>query len=128
LDYFIKHKLKIKHYLRYCDDFVIISRNNKYLKSIIPIIDNFLKRRLKLHLHPDKIVIKKYNQGVDFLGYVSFPYHRILRIKTRKRMFKKIKCKMEKESFNQTVQSYLGILKHCNSYKLEMEIYNILYE
>ena len=84
---------------------------------------------MKLSLHQDKIDIRKYHQGTDFLGYVSFPYHRILRIKTKKRMFKRINDKLSelrqnkitKQSFNQTIQSYFGVLKHCNSYKIKNE-------
>lgn len=130
LDYFIKHILRVKYYIRYCDDFVIISSSEMYLKGIIPLISNFLKIKLKLELHPNKIIIKKYNQGIDFLGYVSFPHYRILRTRTKERMFKKINRRREKlkdnliseESFNQTVQSYLGTLKHCNGWKIERKI------
>lgn len=86
----------------------------------------FFLNNLKLSLYPDKIIIKRYHQGIDFLGYISFPGYRILRTKTRKRMFKKIKQKINSESFEQTFQSYLGVLKHCNGYKIKEEIINIL--
>ena len=132
LDHFAKRHLKIKYYIRYCDDFVILSGNKLYLENLIIKIDNFLENNLKLSLHPNKIIIKKYHQGIDFLGYVSFPYHRILRIKTKHRIIKKINIKIKnlrenkvsKKSFNQTMQSYLGVLKHCNSYKLGKKIVN----
>jgi len=84
---------------------------------------------LKLSLHSDKIKIRKYHQGIDSLGYISFPYHRLLRTKTKGRMFRKIEQRIEKlkqgkiseGSFNQSIQSYLGILKHCNAYELKKE-------
>lgn len=117
LDKFTKHNLKIKYYIRYCDDFLILSDDRLYLDDLTQKIDNFLNNNLKLSLHPGKIMIKKYNQGIDFLGYVSFPNHRILRVKTKKRMFKKIKPK--------NLQSYLGILKHCNGYKIKNKITKI---
>jgi len=127
LDKFIKHKLKIRYYIRYCDDFIILDGNRDYLKTLISIVSRFLLEKLKLSLHSDKIEIRKYHQGVDFLGYVSFPYHRILRTKTEKRMFGKIKRRVKElrwgkvspKSFDQTIQSYLGILKHCDSYKIK---------
>jgi retron-type reverse transcriptase len=122
LDYYIKHNLRIKYYIRYCDDFVILDDNKEYLDKLIPIIDSFLKERLKLSLHPDKIIIKKHHQGIDFLGYVSFPCHKILRTKTKRRMFKRIRQRINSESFEQTFQSYLGVLKHCNGYKLKKEL------
>ena len=85
---------------------------------------------MKLSLHQDKIIIEKYHQGVDFLGYVSFPYHGILRIKTRKRMFINIDKKMNEfkdgkisaKKISQTINSYFGTLKHCDSYKLKIII------
>ena len=134
LDQFIKRTLKIKYYIRYCDDFVILSEDQHYLESIIPKISKFLQDYLKLSLHPNKIVMRKYRQGIDFLGYVSFPYHKIVRVKTKNRIFKKIGVKMadfkdhkiSEDSFNQTLQSYFGILKHCDSCKLGKQVMNIL--
>ena len=87
---------------------------------------------MKLSFHPDKIIIRKFKQGIDFLGYVSLPYYRVLRTKTKIRMFRKIKNRIQEfkqnkiteESLNQTIQSYLGILSHCNSYKLRKELEN----
>ncbi|MDP2910203.1 MAG: reverse transcriptase/maturase family protein, partial [bacterium] len=126
LDYYIKHNLRIKYYIRYCDDFVIIDDNEENLECLILKISEFLNNNLKLSLHPDKIIIKKYHQGIDFLGYVSFPRHKILRTKTKRRMFKRIKQRINSESFEQTFQSYLGVLKHCNGHKIKEEIINIL--
>lgn len=134
LDQFIKHKLKVKYYIRYTDDFVILDTNRDYLKKIINLIGEFLRDNLKLSLHPNKIIIRTHRQGIDFLGYVILPYCRILRTKTKIRMFKKIKNKIEhfkngkisEESLNQTIQSYLGALSHCNSYKLKKKLNDII--
>ncbi|MBI3631606.1 MAG: RNA-dependent DNA polymerase, partial [Candidatus Staskawiczbacteria bacterium] len=133
-DQFIKHKLKIKYYIRYCDDFVILSDDKFYLESLIFKVNDFLSKNLKLYLHPNKIIISKYHQGIDFLGYVIFPYHRILRTKTKNRMFKKVHLKVKefninkisKESLNQTMQSYFGVLKHCSGNNLKIRLLEIL--
>ena len=130
LDIFIKHDLQVKYYIRYCDDFVILRANQQYLEDLIPGINDFLKTRLKLSLHPNKVIIRPYRQGIDFLGYVSFPNHTALRLKTKKRMFKKMALKhkslavgeVTKKHFMQTLQSYLGMLKHCNAYKVIKEL------
>ena len=90
-DQFIKHKLKAKFYIRYCDDFVIFSDNNQELKDLIPKIQIFLEERLKLKLHPDKIFIKTLHSGVDFLGWINFLDHKILRTATKRRMPRRIK-------------------------------------
>lgn len=130
LDRFVKHELKVKYYLRYCDDFIILSDDENYLKDLILEIDNFLQKNLKLNLHPNKITIRKFHQNVDFLGYIILPNHTVLRTKTKNRMFKKLQIKYDdlqngvilKESFNQSLQSYLGILKHCKGEKIKGRI------
>ena len=75
----------------------------------------FLESKLKLQLHPDKIFIKTIVSGVDFLGWVNFSDHRVLRISTKRRMLKKLKENPKEESR----QSYLGMLKHGNTFKLK---------
>jgi len=133
-DQFVRHQLKTKYYIRYADDFVIFSDDKDYLEKQIFKISQFLENRLKLKLHPDKIFIKTVSSGVDFLGMVNFPDHRILRTKTKKRMFKNILNKYEllqnelisEELLNQSLQSYLGMLKHCNGYGIAREIKQVV--
>ncbi len=134
LDQFIKHKLKVKYYLRYCDDFIILDKDSNFLIELTRQINVFLADKLKLSLHFDKIIIRKYHQGIDFLGYVSLPHYRVLRTKTKRRMLSKIRSKysdlqldlISQKSFNQSLQSYFGALKHCYGYKIRKEINNKL--
>jgi len=58
--------MKIKDYVRYTDDFVIVAEKSLDLKEIINPIQLFLKNELKLEIHPQKISIKRFHQGVDF--------------------------------------------------------------
>lgn len=113
-DQFMKRELKVKYYIRYADDFVVLQNNKIDLESILPKISGFLEKKLKLQLHPDKVFVKTLASGVDFLGWVHFPYHRVLRTSTKRRMLKNIKNNRKIES----VQSYLGLLKHGDTYKL----------
>ena len=134
LDCFIKRKLRIKYYIRYADDFVIFSENKIWLENQIEPIGRFLWNELKLELHKNKVFIKTLSSGIDFLGYVNFFTHRILRTATKRRMINKINkksddlklCLISKESFNQSMQSCLGILKHCKGYKIMRELLNKL--
>jgi len=121
-DQLAKHKLKAKHYIRYADDFVILSVNKKYLVKILPRIKTFLRNRLKLEMHPDKISIETLASGIDFLGWVHFPNHRVLRTSTKKRMFRRIE-EMNKKL--ETISSYLGLLTHGNAHHLMTEIQRI---
>ena len=67
-DHFIKHNLKIRYYGRYVDDFVMIHPDKEYLKSIIPIIREYLYSNLGLVLHPNKIYLQHYSKGLSYLG------------------------------------------------------------
>jgi retron-type reverse transcriptase len=114
-DQFVKRELKIKHYIRYADDFVVLSQDKEYLQNVLEQMNEFLGNKLKLNMHPDKVYIKTIASGVDFLGWVQFPKHRVLRTNTKRRMLKNVKSNLKEG----TVQSYLGMLKHGNGYKLE---------
>jgi retron-type reverse transcriptase len=117
-DQFVKQKLRIRHYLRYTDDFVILSPTRHQLENLRQVISDFLESQLKLDLHPRKVFIKTLASGLDFLGWVHFPDHRVLRGATRRRMFKKLKLSDKSE----TVNSYLGLLSHGNTQKLKNRI------
>jgi len=134
LDQFVKHELKAKYYLRYCDDFIILGESEKELAKLIPQIGNFLNQKLKLKLHPNKVIIRKHGQGIDFLGYVALPYHRVLRTKTKRRMIRKVKQKhkemkagnVSKEHFQASSQSYLGVLGHCKGRRVRRRVEGVL--
>ncbi|HYC34623.1 MAG TPA: reverse transcriptase domain-containing protein, partial [Candidatus Paceibacterota bacterium] len=66
-DQWMKHKMKAKHYIRYADDFVILSLDKNWLIKLVPKIAEFLEEHLKLSLHPNKVYIKSFTSGVDFL-------------------------------------------------------------
>jgi retron-type reverse transcriptase len=117
-DQFMKNELKIKYYLRYADDFAIFSRDRKYLENLIPQIDRFLRERLKLTLHPKKVFIKSFASGVDFLGWVHFPDHRVLRTASKRRMFRGLKNNPTEQAF----ASYVGMLTHGNANGLSQRI------
>lgn len=119
-DQFVKHTLKIKQYIRYTDDFIIVSEDERYLRDLLPFIGAFLDSHLHLVLHPHKVSIRKYRQGIDFLGYVVLPHHRVLRTKTKRRMIRKL----EENATEQSLQSYLGVLSHANAFRLAQLLRN----
>lgn len=110
-DQFVKHKLKVKHYVRYADDFVILSGDKQQLEYLIPRIQGFLKENIGLVLHPDKLFLKTFAMGMDFLGWVHFPDHRVLRSVTKRKMFRRLKENNNEHSR----RSYLGMLRHGNT-------------
>lgn len=131
LDHYVKHNLKIKYYLRYADDFIISDSNKDNLYQCINILKQFLFEKLRLELHPDKIIVRKLSWGIDFLGYIVLPYYILPRSKTIRRMFKRLEVrakdyyrgKIDKFCFDQTLASYFGFLSHANSFRLRKKIY-----
>ena len=114
-DQFVKHALKVSYYIRYADDFVILSEDRILLERHLASIRDFLRQKLKLELHPNKVFIRTFSSGIDFLGWVHFPDHRVLRTTTKRRMFRRLKSAADKA---ETVQSYVGLMSHGNTEKL----------
>jgi retron-type reverse transcriptase len=113
-DQFVKHELKEKYYIRYADDFVFMNQDRAHLEEVRQKVEDFLTRELKLTLHPDKVFIKTIYSGVDFLGLVHFPKHRVIRAVTKKRMLRKVNEK--------NITSYRGLLKNGNAWKVLLKI------
>lgn len=113
-DQFMKRHLNVTSYVRYADDFVLIHERKEYLEHLLPQISEFLGSRLHLELHPNKVSMMTLSSGVDFLGWVHFPHHRVLRTSTKRRMMKHLSEEQNMES----LASYLGLLSHGNGYKL----------
>lgn len=124
-DQFAKHTLKARHYIRYADDFVLLSTDKQWLEDALVNIGDYLGEKLRLTLHPDKVSIKTIASGVDFLGWIHFPDHRVLRTSTKDRMFRGIGASQEKDA---TVQSYLGLMSHGNTKKLQQKVKDIISE
>jgi hypothetical protein len=116
LDWYVKHTLRKLHYIRYCDDFIILSEDRVHLLGLVPVLANFLTAHLKLTIHPDKILIRTWEQGVDFLGYVIKPTCILLRTKTKNRMLKQIGL--------HNLTSYMGVCSHAASYEVQQLIQN----
>ena len=117
-DMYLKQELRVKYYVRYADDFVILSDNRKYLEDILSKLGKFLKEKLHLTLHEHKVYIKTYDSGVDFLGWIHFPHHRQIRTTTKRKIIRNMRGYPRRE----TINSYRGLLKHGNTFLLKNRI------
>lgn len=133
LDQYAKHNLQVRYYMRYMDDVLILHHDKKYLWRIKEDIEEFLDRNLKLKLN-NKTCVRTNSQGIDWVGYRVWPTHVKLRKSTAQRMKKRLKYlqglykagETSWDEVNATVQSYLGVLKHCNSYNLREKLFGEL--
>ncbi len=123
-DQFVKQELKIKHYARYTDDFILISSDKAYLENLLPPMRDFLKTKLHLELHPKKVTLTTHHRGIDFLGYVILPEHIKMRSKTKRRIPRKLRKSVQlyrrgeisETSLKSTLQSYMGVISHADAY------------
>ena len=109
LDHQMKMVWREEFYLRYCDDFILLGENREELWRKAQAIHLFLDQALSLSLHPKKVFIRTWRQGVDFLGYVLFPQATVLRLKTADRMLQRV------HEGNRT--SYLGLCSHADAFE-----------
>jgi hypothetical protein len=133
LDHFMKSTLKCKYYGRYVDDFVIVHPEKSFLTALVPQIKEFLNENAQLTLHPKKIHLQECAKGIPFLGAVIKPYRIYLRNRTKGSFFKKIQywnsqckkasfCSKEKVRCQSCLNSYLGLMKHFNSFRLQQKM------
>lgn len=152
LDHFIKHKLKVKGYVRYMDDLFLLGNCPQTLTAWQYQISEFLTTQLKLKLHPKKQHLQLCRQGADYLGYKVYPHYMHLRRRNIKkfvnylRFFNQIITNqpysfIPYSSYWQTliqqpirinfpllkkmeavINSYLGLMQHANHYRLRKQI------
>lgn len=119
-DHWLKEVKRVKYYFRYADDMVILSDNKPYLHQLLSEIRNYLQGNLKLEVKDNYQVFPVEARGIDFVGYVFFHTHILLR-KSIKQSF----ARMLKRNKNpQSIASYKGWAKHCNSINLVKKLLN----
>lgn len=130
LDYFIKHELKAKYYMRYVDDFIILDKNRAHLEKQKQQIESFLESKLKLALHPDKTKIIPTNAGVPLVGFRIFEKHKLLKKSNKLRFFRRLENYREgladgtitKEHIKLGISGWEGYAKMGDTFKLREKI------
>lgn len=125
IDQYLKHEHKIRHYLRYCDDFLVIHEDKKYLSELAEIIREYIAEKLKLTF--SKCNVFPITQGIDFVGYRHFPNHILVRKSTTKRVRRRMKAlpellhkgKITELQYQSSIASTMGWLKWANSHNLQ---------
>lgn len=126
LDHWLKEEKGIKYYFRYMDDMVILSGSKEELHKLKREIDDFLAQNLKQVVKHNWQVFPSKVRGIDFVGYRFFGEYTLLRKSTCKTFKKKMLAISKKRENNMSptysewcsFNSYMGWLKHCDSYRL----------
>ncbi len=130
LDKFVKHKLKVKYYIRYVDDFVILHRDKNALNRYKSEIETFLRSNLKIQLHPEKSRIIPLRSGITFLGFRIFYRYRLLKKSNVRRIWKRLEKfrlmkeegKMTIEDATRSLEGWLAYAKFANTYNLRNRV------
>jgi len=130
LDKYVKHRLKIKYYIRYVDDFVIFHSDKNRLEKYKEDINQFLRKRLNIELHPNKSKIIRLKCRLNFLGFRVFYHHKLLKEQNLRKMRKKFRILKEQYNTNKTdydviydfFEGWFAYAKHTNSYKLRKKL------
>ncbi len=137
-DHFVRENLKIKYYGRYVDDMVFVHADKEYLKSIVLKVRAYLQEELKLTLHPKKIYLQHGSKGVAFLGTLIKPYRIYIASRTKQNFYARMKgynaeiangkifSEKEIKEFIGCVNSYLGVMKHYETFRLRKKMIEFL--
>ncbi|MFD2599880.1 reverse transcriptase domain-containing protein [Sphingobacterium corticis] len=117
-DHWIKEVMCVRYYFRYADDIVILHRDKGYLHDIRTKISAYLSENLNLEVKDNRQVFPVASRGIDFLGYVHYHTHTLLRKTIKKRFARKVAKGASKES----IASYLGWLKHADCINLKKKL------
>ncbi len=109
LDQYAKRIIRVKYYLRYCDDMLFLDTDPVQLERTLESIRGFLSEHLHLSLHPDKIIFRRYH-GIDVLGFICFPHFRLLRTTSKRRLLRRYSAK--------NASSYNGLLEYARTHVL----------
>lgn len=129
LDQFCKHRLKLRFYIRYMDDIIILHHDKRFLETVKQEIQIFLDERLRLQLN-NKTCIRPTSMGIEFVGFRVWSTHLKLRKKTAKKLKKRLKYlfaafvagEIDRATLDRSIASYKGILQHFNSYGLRQSL------
>lgn len=140
LDHYIIHNLKLKHYVRYMDDFIIMSEDKEKLKHAKTVIEKILLDKYKLMINKKKTGIVDCKDGFGFLGYTFKVKDGKTIIKIRKSNLEKVKNKIKKlkYDFNHnrideykafcSIMTYTNCYKYCSNVKVLKYIDRYWYE
>lgn len=128
-DHWLKEEKHIRYYYRYADDMVILSENKEVLHSLLKEISQHLHDKLHLELKGNYQIFPVDSRGIDFVGYVFFHTHILMRRSIKKNFCRKAtelnKKRITTHDYKAALCSWLGWARHCNSKQLIKTIINM---
>ena len=113
LDQRVKHRLKIRRYVRYVDDFILLHEQREALVAARADLEAWLPEQLHCRLNPRKTILQPVDRGIDFVGQVIKPWRRTLRRRTFNDAIKRVRTIGADDLF-ETANSYFGLLRQAS--------------
>ncbi|GAB4570371.1 MAG: RNA-directed DNA polymerase [Anaerolineae bacterium] len=129
LDQFAKRQLKVRGYLRYCDDFLLFADEKAALHDWRHAIIEFLAG-LRLRLHEGRAQVYPVREGIPFLGFRVYPDHRRLKrnkgVAFARRWRALVQAyaagEIDRERLEASLQGWIAHARHGNTYGLRRAI------
>ena len=125
-DHWIKEEMKVNYYYRYADDIVILAPDKSYLHNLLKEISDYMTVKLNLQVKGNYQVFPTSIRGIDFVGYIFYHTHILMRKTIKKRFCRKVaklnKKELDPKTYKMQVSPWLGWAKHCNSKHLQKKI------
>lgn len=133
LDHFVKERLRVRHHVRYMDDFVLLSADQGQARRQLATVREFLGEQLRLQLNPRRVVIAPLSCPADFVGYVHHLDGRVrVRRRSVRRLWRRIKRlqwqlvgnQIDGEFVQASLASRFGLAKHADAFRLSRAIFS----
>jgi len=132
LDHFVKEVLRVRHYIRYMDDFLLLASDRTEARERLAAVRIFLSEHLRLALNPRRIIVAPIDEPCDLVGYVHHSGGRSrVRRRSVRRLWRRLPVlqhrvdagKMDRETARASVASWLGLAKHAATFRLSRSIF-----
>ncbi len=137
LDHYVKETLRVRHYLRYMDDFLLLLDDREAARARLAQVESFLAERLGLRLNPRRVTIAPLAAPHDVLGYVRSPAGAGVRWRVRRRSVRRLWRRLQVlearfdageiawASVRASLASWFGLACRADAFRLSRAIFSV---
>jgi len=124
-----------KNFILFVDDWRVLVRSAEEGRRLVADVKQFLAEQLHVTLHPDKVYLQHWTKGTKMIGAVIKPRRVYISNRTRGHFIDKMKAFNKAavatthggriamlEKLRASINAYLGLMIHYNSYKVRRRI------
>ena len=112
LDHYLKDRCGVRHFYRYCDDGVVLAGSKAELWAVRDMVHKRMEG-IGLTVKPNERIFPA-TEGIDFLGYVIYPDHVMLRKRIKQKFARKMHEVKSRKRRRILIASFYGMAKHAD--------------